>query len=535
MWYAAQVFGVLLEHLVKSAIATVMLYGVTLAVAHLCGFLFYLEEFKSSVEPGQYNLSILDSKQIILVAESYENVLVAKKPRELVLNRISYDDENEEKPHSSHDFEVKSMTGRRGSLEDDDLDKKRLLSFSPPIELSISTGTSASLNELSASVSMEIDEEKKNSLKQKADLVFLELLQTERTYARKLSDAVHQYLEPMILLADTGKFGAEVEPGKIMFVFGNMEMLAKFHAGFAEQLESGGSKSIASTFLKQRDFFLMSYRLYIEQYDNRAAVLKNLKEVSKRLFKFLGHQTTQGIDELSSLLITPVQRIPRYILLLKELVSCTFDEEVREKLKETQEVLDSIVQEVNEAKKKADTVYRMIELQNAFGSDFDSLVIAGRELIREGTLLRKTSSKFQDTKKITFVLFSDIIVWASESLRFKGFFSLEGLAVSNGPMAPDTLNEANDDSVRELKSSIGRRRSIGGSTGLPSSRAVSLDAPRDKLKQFTLYIQLASRKPLILLFSSESERNSWSDSILTAIEDLRVKDLDPDAMEAGED
>jgi len=69
--------------------------------------------------------------------------------------------------------------------------------------------------------------------------------------------------------------------------------------------------------------FLTLYKQYCANH-NQATILFNHKmDTSAKFYWFIMRLKDQGLPELPSLLITPVQRIPRYRLLFEELTKVT--------------------------------------------------------------------------------------------------------------------------------------------------------------------------------------------------------------------
>ena len=79
--------------------------------------------------------------------------------------------------------------------------------------------------------------------------------------------------------------------------------------------------------------FLEDYQVYINGYDQASVLVGNAQKAqssSKNNFAYLGEfiskqlKTTKfGFASVSSFLIAPVQRLPRYMLFLKDLLNCT--------------------------------------------------------------------------------------------------------------------------------------------------------------------------------------------------------------------
>ncbi len=91
------------------------------------------------------------------------------------------------------------------------------------------------------------------------------------------------------------------------------------------------SNSLGEIFVNNAGLMGPMYERYWEHYPKQIDVLSQLKQ-SKRFLEWeqekRGHPDVQGLD-MASFLILPVQRVPRYELLLQKLLQYT-DEENRE-------------------------------------------------------------------------------------------------------------------------------------------------------------------------------------------------------------
>jgi hypothetical protein len=72
-------------------------------------------------------------------------------------------------------------------------------------------------------------------------------------------------------------------------------------------------------------FLLLYYISYCQKFEASSSILKNLLDKNKDFRKFhddvMSHEDV--LESLDSFLIRPIQRIPRYNLLLNELLKCT--------------------------------------------------------------------------------------------------------------------------------------------------------------------------------------------------------------------
>ncbi|KAM4697403.1 kalirin isoform 2-T2 [Rhinophrynus dorsalis] len=189
--------------------------------------------------------------------------------------------------------------------------------------------------------SHEINEEKRKSARKK-EFIMAELLQTEKAYVRDLHECMETYLWEMTSGVE------EIPPGimnKEHVIFGNIQEIYDFHNNiFLKELEKYEQlpEDVGHCFVTWADKFQM----YV-------AYCKNKPDSSQLILEHAGSffdeiQQRHGLaNSISSYLIKPVQRITKYQLLLKELLTCC--EEGKGELKDGLEVMLSVPKRANDA------------------------------------------------------------------------------------------------------------------------------------------------------------------------------------------
>ncbi len=132
--------------------------------------------------------------------------------------------------------------------------------------------------------------------------------------------------------------------------------------------------------------------MYINNFDNAMEIrAKALK--SNENFKAFNKKTKENPEfqqlDLMSLLIMPVQRIPRYILLVDQLVNKVGKEHPDcPKLLEALTVLKEAAAEINEKKKTSENQMKAQScISNIVGLDKSEMFSNAREYLMEGSLL----------------------------------------------------------------------------------------------------------------------------------------------------
>jgi hypothetical protein len=157
-----------------------------------------------------------------------------------------------------------------------------------------------------------------------------EILETEKTYLDQLSTMVGAYDKVMQLQ----RIGSELDRKTL---FQDIETLHGLHLDFYKKLEARVSPSLKKSgyyTLLVGDLFsefsamLPMYSAFIDSFEERSRCLDRIIQKNAKAFKVLEDDVkSKGLNNgLHNLLITPVQRLPRYLLLLNSLRECTLDD-----------------------------------------------------------------------------------------------------------------------------------------------------------------------------------------------------------------
>ncbi|KAF4796337.1 T-cell lymphoma invasion and metastasis 2 [Turdus rufiventris] len=225
--------------------------------------------------------------------------------------------------------------------------------------------------------------------------VIQELMDTEKSYVKDLSCLFELYLEP--LQKETFLTQDEMES-----LFGSLPEMLDFQKVFLETLEDGISSSsdfntletpsqfrkllfsLGGSFLYYADHFKL-YSGFCANHIKVQKVLERAKTDSAfKTFLDARNPTKQHSSTLESYLIKPVQRVLKYPLLLKELVSLTDNEsEEHYHLTEALKAMEKVASHINEMQK----------IYEDYGTVFDQLVAdqSGTEKEKKGASEYKTS------------------------------------------------------------------------------------------------------------------------------------------------
>lgn len=266
-----------------------------------------------------------------------------------------------------------------------------------------------------------------------------EILSTERTYYKSIAIVMTSYVTPLrIRTSEDRNF---LDPNKVSDLLSNWETLASFHQTFLHDLEM--TDNIPKIFIKYAVYFKL-YTHYLNGYDKCLQALDDLRS-HKKFSVFMGEVSVnfrnQGKLDLMSYLIMPVQRVPRYVMLLRELKKHTpTDHPHSNELGEAIEKIADVAKHVNESKRKAENLSVLFRIfQKISGlNEREGLVLMQpyRQFIREGTMIEsKGGGTFTTLKETTriFYLFNDILLWTTEKNKYKGWLNLSASKIGHGP------------------------------------------------------------------------------------------------------
>ncbi|KAF8336362.1 uncharacterized protein EI90DRAFT_3045508 [Cantharellus anzutake] len=171
--------------------------------------------------------------------------------------------------------------------------------------------------------------------------------------------------------------------------------------------------------------------------------------------------------KLRDWMLTVVQRCPRYLLLIKDLISCTNEKDCAyTDLLAADTLLSKITSTMNEALRSHAQILSLLSLQRNTQNLPFPLITPGRSLLKRSTLVKVDRGSDQRVRDV--LLFSDVLVWFSRGEREDwklwpdwGFTSTE-----SEPRVPARQSFVIQNSGKPV-----HQRANGVGNGLPSSCA----------------------------------------------------------------
>jgi hypothetical protein len=259
-----------------------------------------------------------------------------------------------------------------------------------------------------------------------------ELIESERSYVAGMEVIVDVFLGPlevwqselqmgqMDAKANKGELQAApmtISPSEIQDIFLNVKQLAELNRQLLSELDSAPTpRDMLEVFLKTAPFFKM-YSSYISGFEDAQRQLAHLEAKSSHFSCFVRacelQKSCHGL-KLRDFLIMPIQRVPRYRLLLESILKYTKPSDpLHKRLQQNMEQVCSIASQLNSSIDLLERRQKVLELQYQFSEEF---VTAARSFLKEGSLRKYCRN---GPRSFQFVLFSDMLVYGSDSFRSK--------------------------------------------------------------------------------------------------------------------
>eukprot|EP00475_Leptophrys_vorax_P002916 TRINITY_DN1165_c0_g1_i3.p1 TRINITY_DN1165_c0_g1~~TRINITY_DN1165_c0_g1_i3.p1 ORF type:complete len:907 (-),score=264.81 TRINITY_DN1165_c0_g1_i3:479-3130(-) len=249
--------------------------------------------------------------------------------------------------------------------------------------------------------------------------IIKEIINTETSYVNKLGILYECLAEP--LLARKHVYTIADDPRVSIFLSSitqiyqlNSEFLADLKSIVPEngQHEAANGLNVGDIFGKYATLF-RCYRQYSKYFDVAKHVLHADK--STEIVKFLADVNVNPRLEnqtIEAYYIKPIQRVPQYLLFLKQLMRVLPEgSEECTKLFQAETDLSASVAEINEAIKNRENVEQLFALEAAFKNAIPIFAV-GRKFVKQDELEKVCRSY---NKKYTFHLFSDMLTYSSQA------------------------------------------------------------------------------------------------------------------------
>jgi len=275
-----------------------------------------------------------------------------------------------------------------------------------------------------------MNQQRKLTKADKRDLAVKELMNTEKTYVDQLRTLDIVYVNDLKKLKI-------ITPEQHNTLFSQIKIILNLNTNFLTNLSKAikTNSSIGQEMLNFCPYFKI-YREYVNNYEQASILLRKLKDRPEFTeFDEEGRARCNNLS-ISDLIVTPIQRVPRYPMLLKEIIKNT-DNNHQDLylLNEALEKYTSLNRDINEGIKEQEKRNKVREIGEKVlhGGKPVSLVAPARRFIMKGELWKVCRGK---NKKYMFFLFNDILIYADpqgkyfkfhNKLEINSSFSAEGM------------------------------------------------------------------------------------------------------------
>uniref|UniRef100_A0A8C5KR33 FYVE, RhoGEF and PH domain containing 3 n=1 Tax=Jaculus jaculus TaxID=51337 RepID=A0A8C5KR33_JACJA len=247
-----------------------------------------------------------------------------------------------------------------------------------------------------------------------------ELLNTEETYVRRL------HLLDQVFCTRLTEAG--IPPDVITGIFSNISSIYRFHGQFllpelqARITREWDTKPRLGDILQKLAPFLKMYGEYVRNFDRAVGLVSTWTQRSpsfQEVVHSIQKQEVCGNLTLQHHMLEPVQRVPRYELLLKDyLKRLPEDAPDRKDAERSLELISIAANHSNAAIQKMEKMHKLLEVYGQLGGEED-IVNPANELIKEGQI-QKLSAKNGTPQDRHLFLFNSMILYCVPKLRLMG-------------------------------------------------------------------------------------------------------------------
>ncbi|KAL6069493.1 hypothetical protein QOT17_007521 [Balamuthia mandrillaris] len=238
-----------------------------------------------------------------------------------------------------------------------------------------------------------------------------EILSTEKTYVEILSRLICYYLQP---IENFHKTTLRFEG--ILTLMKNARIIFSFNSDLLQSLDPRiqawyPCQQLGDIFVHVAQY-LRLYTQYVRDYGQALNDLRNARRESPEFAEW--EEGIKNLEEvkgqaLTTLLIQPIQRIPRYLLLLQELQKHTEEDHAdHQALLEALRLITEVAAFIEKKADESENISKMISIQSRLQGKY-SVIQPDRKLIKEG-YMEVWSRRSRKQKKRVMFLFNDILL-----------------------------------------------------------------------------------------------------------------------------
>ena len=241
---------------------------------------------------------------------------------------------------------------------------------------------------------------------------------TEQSFVKQLEQLSTDYINPLTVLASTPN-NSILTIEQLRDIFSNLPQIVVLNKKFLSDLEErlaewDENPCLGDVVLQFAPFFKM-YTQYVNNHETATQTLAKARADEKKGFAdFEKACMSRGVPmSLESYLITPIQRVPRYKLLLFEIMKNTpEDHQDMPNLQKALDVVSTVAKHINDSVKSQETRSKITSIQDKFSTKL-TLITPSRVFVKQGPLMKVCRSR---DYKYEFFLFNDLLLYADNHL-----------------------------------------------------------------------------------------------------------------------
>ncbi|EFC47381.1 rhoGEF domain-containing protein [Naegleria gruberi] len=284
--------------------------------------------------------------------------------------------------------------------------------------------------------------------------VIAEISKTEENYVEGMNHLERFYIKPLRALGNATQVSGSkqiITQKDLSFIFDKMTVIKSVNEGFLKQwktldvtfeTQDDTSKSIGLFFKRTMPMFKV-YTDYVNNYNNIASKVKDMMKENPGFDSYMNEMERnarkQGKVGFFSYMIQPVQRLPRYTLLLNELLKHTPETHYDFKnINEALELSKQVSSHVNSAMNVVQNQMKMNEIDTTIGKLHENIggsiikpsrcfVMEGEDFLVSEIVLGR---KIKKGDKRTLILLNDMVLIAKKGkyschINFKNEMNVE--------------------------------------------------------------------------------------------------------------
>jgi hypothetical protein len=257
-----------------------------------------------------------------------------------------------------------------------------------------------------------------------------EILETEVRYVRCLESMVDNYKRELERSASTSAAAPSgpqslASPAQIRTLFSNAQAILNTNRVLLNQVRArvgqwDAHSRLGDVFLRIADFFKI-YIEYANNYDAAHEQFDQLIDSSEAFVRFCeAMELRDGLDlGLEDLLIMPVQRLPRYVMLLESLLKYTpAVHPDRDALQQAATKIQEISQQINDTNREVEQRRRVFEIQQSLAlAPGQPGIVAPHRIFQRDAQAVYYDHETSRRRRVHVYLFNDLVLLTSAAAR----------------------------------------------------------------------------------------------------------------------